>query len=382
MTASRRDIRIDLGPRSYSVGVGAGLLSELGRAAALVAPAGSRVFVAADSALPADTVRSATQSLASSGFRVTLFECTATESDKSIASLTRLLGEMTRLRLERTEPVVALGGGVVGDLAGFAAAVYRRGVPFIQCPTTLLAMVDASVGGKTGINLDLGEGDLKKNMVGAFHQPRAVLADTATLATLPERQFRSGLAECLKHGLLGTMLGDSGLWAWTLAHLPRTLARDAEALVELVARNVAVKAAAVGADEREDSPSHTRALLNLGHTFGHAIETLPDLHPAGHLLHGESVGLGLIAAAAAAEANGSKGLLHPIRTAVEAAGLPTTIPNQPPDQAILQLMGHDKKVAGGRLRLILPTAIGTAALVTDPPTAAVLAGIRAIRRSG
>jgi 3-dehydroquinate synthetase len=382
MAPARRDIRIDLGPRSYTVGIGTSLLAELGRMIAAFAPVGCRVFVVADSALPPQTVEAATLSLSASGFRPTVRPCIATEDRKSIDSLARLLGEMTHVQLERVEPVVALGGGVVGDLAGFAAAVYRRGIPVVQCPTTLLAMVDASVGGKTGINLDLGGGDLKKNMMGAFHQPRAVLADTATLSSLSDRQFRSGLAECLKHGLLGASLGDPVLWGWTLAEMPRILARDQGVLPELIARNVAVKAAAVGPDEREDSPGQTRALLNLGHTFGHAIETLPNLSAEGCLLHGEAVGLGLVSAATTAEVLGSSELVHPIRSALEAAGLPTKVRNLPDTDTVLKLMSHDKKVVGGRLRLVLPTTLGSARVVVDPPVAAVRAGVDAIRVTG
>lgn len=382
-------------PRSYDVVIGAGVLDELGPRAASFQPASTRrAFLAYDNALPAPLVERAARSLDRAGFAVTRASVRATEANKSLATFARLLESLGSTKHERRDPVIALGGGIVGDLAGFIASSYRRGVPFIQCPTTLLSMVDASVGGKTGVNLGApagpGAGDaetLKKNLVGCFWQPALVLADLSALDSLGERHFHAGLAECLKHGLIAHET-DPGLFEWTLGALPRVRARDAATLAELVERNVRVKAWFVGDDEREEKPSAEggRALLNLGHTFGHAIETLPGLSPTGDaadapLHHGEAVALGLVAAGATSVALGR---LLPadfgrIREAVRGAGLPDVVRGLPSSETILGLMAHDKKVAGGRLRLVLPVGAARCEVIEDPPTRAVIEGIEAIR---
>ena len=346
----------------------------------------ARAFLVTDDHLPSALVESATRSLGSAGFSVTVETVTATEPHKCLASLERLLTGLARSRHERGEPVVALGGGIVGDLAGFAAAAYRRGVPVIQCPTTLLAMVDASVGGKTGVNLSIG-GALLKNMVGAFWQPRLVIADVAALRSLADRQFRAGLAECIKHGMIAGPI-DSSLAVWTAQALPRVHCRDESALVDLVARNVAVKARVVEQDERELGATAGRAVLNLGHTFAHAVETIPNLTPDGDpahspLLHGEAVALGLMAAAATAQALGrvDAGFAAALRSTLADAGLPTEVADLPDDGALLAAMAHDKKVACGRMRLVIPRAAGVATVVSDPPESAVRAGLASIRSS-
>lgn len=392
-----RTITVALAERSYDVHVGPGLLRRLGeltRAALGDRPA--RCLLAHDDGLPAATVESARVSLASAGFSVTPVPVHASEVDKSIAAAERLCIAMAQARLERHEPVVALGGGVVGDLAGFAAAIYRRGVPVIQCPTTLLSMVDASVGGKTGANLTVPETDgvaLLKNLVGVFHQPSLVLADVDVLASLPPRHLRAGLAECVKHALLARDVETPG------EHPSDLLADTAQAgqylscnkysdLTSLIARNIAIKARVVAGDERELStdPGGGRAALNLGHTFGHAIETLATLTPDGDprhapLLHGEAVALGLHAAAATAL---TLNMLNPddlgrVVATLDAVGLPTRVSNLPSDDALIERMAHDKKVAGGRLRLILPAGLGHVRVLTDPPIQAVRAGWAAIR---
>ncbi len=278
---------------------------------------------------------------------------------------------------------------MVGDLAGFAAATYRRGVPVIQCPTTLLAMVDASVGGKTGVNLDLGTSeapDLKKNAVGAFHQPSLVLADTDSLGSLAPRHLRAGLAECIKHGMIAADAGDPGLLAWIGKNLNGLLGLDRALVTELVTRNVAVKARIVAGDEREENSSGGRAILNLGHTFGHAIETLPGLSPDRNmanapLLHGEAVALGLVAAAACSAKLGlcPLGLLDQVGDLLTRAGLPTKVAGLPSDEAIITLMGHDKKAMGGAMRLVLPVGGGRAMVVANPAREGVAAGLAAIR---
>jgi 3-dehydroquinate synthetase len=382
-----RSIPVPLGDRAYEVRIGPGILANLGAWTAALTR-GRRAFLIADPNLPSATVATATASLTSAGFTVAPASLRATEPDKSLDSAARLLAEIAEQRLDRLDPVIALGGGIVGDVGGFVAAIYRRGVPIIQCPTTLLSMVDASVGGKTGVNLRTrapGDAGLKKNLVGAFHQPVLVAADVSTLASLPDRELRCGLAECVKHGLIAAP-GDGGaLLDWTEAALARILTRDPAALAELVARNVRVKASIVGQDEREDPDKDVRALLNLGHTFGHAIETLPGLSPDGNpahapLHHGEAVALGLVAAARCAQNLGlcDKAVGDRLTSLLTRIGLPVRIPGLPEAGTVIAAMRYDKKVLGGRLRLVLPTSSGVR-VVDDPGEAAIRAGIAAIR---
>ncbi|MEC9372216.1 MAG: 3-dehydroquinate synthase family protein, partial [Planctomycetota bacterium] len=318
----------------------------------------------------------------------------ATERRKSLATAEHLLRCVAETRHERRDPIVALGGGVVGDVAGFVAATYQRGCPVVQCPTTLLSMVDASVGGKTGVNLEVEKahrrgGTLLKNFVGAFWQPSLVLADVRSLQSLDARHVRCGIAECIKHGMIARGVGATeDLFEWTASMLPSIVEQDEDVLVDLVARNVAVKARVVVGDEREEAASSAggRALLNLGHTFGHAIEPLAGLSPTGKetdapLLHGEAVGLGLVAASAcAAELGMVEGeYAELVRATVEAAGLPVRVKGLPSDEDLIAAMGHDKKVRGGKLRLVLPCGDGEARVVDDPDERAVRAGIGAIR---
>lgn len=405
-------IRVDLDERSYDAEVGPGLLESLGARCAALFGQGRRAFLVYDADLPDALVIASSRSLAHHGFHVSAASVRAEESAKSLGAVARLLVDLAQSRHERGEPVIALGGGVTGDVAGFLAAIYRRGAPVVQCPTTLLAMVDASVGGKTGVNL-LTDSGLKKNLVGAFWQPSLVLADVVALTSLPDRHFRSGLAECLKHGMLGATCGDPGLFDWTVSRLGAILDRDAATLTELVARNIALKAKVVACDEREEAHASNkgdrtthhglqrnggapnairaaggRALLNLGHTFAHAIETIPGLTPDGDLRsaplhHGEAVALGLIAASGAAESLGlaPKGLRAQVGEAVAACGLPRKIAGLPPDADLLDAMAHDKKVADNRLHLVLPTDGCRGVVVADPPPSAVAAGWGAIRSS-
>ncbi|ROR34118.1 3-dehydroquinate synthase [Inmirania thermothiophila] len=273
------------------------------------------------------------------------------EAHKTLATVAGIWDALLDAGFHRTATVLALGGGVVGDIAGFAAACYQRGVAFVQVPTTLLAQVDSSVGGKTGVNHPLG-----KNMIGAFHQPRCVLADVATLDTLPERELRAGLAEVIKYGLIR----DPDLFAWLEARMPALLARERRALVEAVAHSCRNKAAVVAADERE---AGQRALLNLGHTFGHAIERVLGY---GIWLHGEAVAAGMVLAARLSVEMGwlEPAALERIVALLEAAGLPTAPPREADGGAMLEAMGLDKKVADGRWRLVLLRGIGRA-VVTD-----------------
>lgn len=371
----------------YDVDIGAGVLSGLGHAVRGASPGGSRVVLAVDAGLPEATVEAAASPLRSSGFTVIRHALIADEHHKSIEELARLLGAMAGCKLERGEPLVALGGGVVGDLAGFAAASYRRGVPFIQCPTTLLAMVDASVGGKTGINLRVGD-VVRKNMAGAFHQPHAVLADVETLRTLGERHLRAGLAECVKHALLSGPLGDPTLFDVTTRAAAEVA--NVDGLVELIARNVALKARVVEADPREEAPDAVggRALLNLGHTFGHAFEPVEGacgVLADGRILpapmhHGEAVALGLIAATTAAELMGMAPTVSSsaLRTLLTSLGLPVRARGLPSMGVLAEAMTNDKKAIGGVQRLVLPTKGFACKVVASPPRQAVEAGIDAI----
>ncbi|MDO9242200.1 MAG: 3-dehydroquinate synthase, partial [Rhodocyclaceae bacterium] len=274
----------------------------------------------------------------------------------------RLLAE----RCDRTTPIIALGGGVVGDLAGFAAATYQRGVPFIQVPTTLLAQVDSSVGGKTGINHPRG-----KNMVGAFWQPRLVLADTDTLNTLPDRELSAGLAEVIKYGLIR----DLPFLEWLEAHMDQLMARDSAALSYAIERSCINKAEVVAGDELETAPQGGRALLNLGHTFGHAIETGMGY---GVWLHGEAVAAGILMAVELSRRLGwlAAADVERVQRLLVRAGLPVRGPALGAAR-YLDLMGHDKKVIAGRLRLVLLKRLGEAVTWADAPQAEIRAAIEA-----
>ncbi|MEK7360786.1 MAG: 3-dehydroquinate synthase, partial [Pseudomonadota bacterium] len=275
------------------------------------------------------------------------------ERYKDWATLNRIYDALLERRCDRKTTLIALGGGVVGDLAGFAAATYMRGIPFIQVPTTLLAQVDSSIGGKTGINHPQG-----KNMIGAFYQPRLVLADTAVLETLPARELSAGMAEVVKHGLIR----DGAFFAWLEQNMEKLLACDQDALAHAVRRCCEIKAAVVAADERETG---VRALLNFGHTFGHAIESGLGY---GNWLHGEAVAAGMVMAA---DLSCRMGLIvqadvERIAVLLKRARLPTAPPGIDPGR-MLELMGVDKKAEGGKLRFVLLDAIGSASIRADVP---------------
>ena len=346
-------LNVELRSRSYPILIDAGLL---GRAAVLEAHVGARdVLVVSDTTvaplyLPA-------LSAALKARRLVAVILPAGEAHKTLANLARVLDVLIANRFGRDCALLALGGGVVGDLAGFAAASYQRGVAFVQVPTTLLAQVDSSVGGKTGVNHPGG-----KNLIGAFHQPSAVLSDTATLTTLPARQLRAGLAEVIKYGLIC----DAAFFSWLEAHLDALLAGEPAALAHVIRRSCEIKAAIVGRDEREHGE---RALLNLGHTFGHALEAATAYK---EWLHGEAVGTGLVMAAAMSHACGylSAADAARVRQLVERAGLPAHAGNVSPE-ALLAHMRIDKKVQGGRIHLVLLRSIGTAFLTDDYPQGAL-----------
>ena len=274
------------------------------------------------------------------------------EEHKTLETFRHIADRLLDARFSRDCTLVALGGGVVGDLTGFAAGCYQRGVPLVQAPTTLLAQVDASVGGKTGVNHPLG-----KNMLGVFHQPACVLADMDTLATLPGRELRAGLAEVVKHALLA----DAGFFSWLEQNAGALMAKDGAALAVAVRRCCAIKAGIVARDEKEEG---LRALLNLGHTFGHAIETGLGY---GRWLHGEAVAAGICAAARLSHLMGwiDGADLARVGALMLRFGLPAGIPQELPAARMLELMARDKKVRGGRLRLILLAALGEAKVSED-----------------
>jgi 3-dehydroquinate synthetase len=392
---AERVVRVEAPSRGYDVIVGHGVSSSPALAGRVrqAAPRARRAMLVVDAGVPETRANALTAALHAAGLESVhdgSLRLRPDETMKVMGTVEALVTHMTAARLDRGDVAIVLGGGVLGDLVGFAAATYRRGIAWINMPTTLLAMVDASVGGKTGANVRVGAG-LKKNMVGAFWQPSLVVADAAVLESLEARHLRCGLAECVKHGLLSADFGDPGLGDWTSANLAALLQRDAAALVELVARNVAVKARVVGRDEREEAPDADggRALLNLGHTFGHAIETLPHLSPDGDprhapLHHGEAVGLGLVAAAHAAESMrlAPTGMGERVRAMVAAAGLPTRVRGLPSDDELLALMGDDKKVSKGQLRLVLPKGDGRCVVVSGPAREVVVAGWKGVREEG
>jgi 3-dehydroquinate synthase len=337
------------GFRAYDVVIGAGLLSELG---ARIAPlARGRTVVVSDETVAAIHGPAAMASLAAAGLEAVLLTVPAGEASKSFAELERVLDGLLAAGLDRTDLIVALGGGVVGDLAGLAAALFMRGIDFVQVPTTLLAQVDSSVGGKTAIDTPRG-----KNLIGAFHQPRLVLADIAVLKTLPERQLRSGWAEVLKHGLIC----DAVFFDWLAGDGAAGAAGDVEALTRAVVRSVEIKSAVVGEDEKE---AGRRALLNLGHTFGHAIEAELGFDEE-VLAHGEAVAIGCAMAFRCSAARGLCAAEDAARAeaGLAAAGLPTRLEHAGPFKAerLLARMAGDKKAEGGRLTLILARGIGQA----------------------
>ena len=282
------------------------------------------------------------------------------ESEKTLANVERIFEALATTRLTRDGTVVALGGGVIGDLAGFAAACWMRGVRFVQVPTTLLAMVDSSVGGKTGVNIARG-----KNLVGAFHQPSLVVADLAALDTLPDRELRAGLAEVVKYGAIG----DADFFAWLEAHAAALCARDPEALARAVAQSCTHKARIVARDERE---SGERALLNFGHTFGHALEQVTGYAT---LLHGEAVAIGMLQAARLSAALGlaDDRAARRLEALLVAIGLPTAPPAGLDPVVLLDAMALDKKASAGSLRFVLWHGIGEARVVEAVPRSAVLA---------
>ena len=354
--ATPQTIDVSLGERSYPVWIGRGLLDDNARWRAALR--GRHALIISNRTVAPLYLERVTRGLA--GLHWSSFLLDDGEAHKSFANVGLALDALATLGATRDACVIALGGGVVGDLAGFTAACWMRGIDFIQMPTTLLAMVDSSVGGKTGVNLPAG-----KNLAGAFHQPRAVVADIGTLDSLPDREYRAGIAEIIK----GAAIGDTAFFAWLEQHAKALSARDETALVHAIATKVRYKAGVVARDETEQGE---RALLNLGHTFGHALETAGRYTT---LLHGEGVAVGMLLAARLSERLGMSAPADTLRLEqlLKEVGLPTIVPPGTDPEQLLALMRLDKKNTAGTLRLILWRGIGRAEIVSGVNEADVLA---------
>jgi 3-dehydroquinate synthase len=341
-------LSVDLGPRSYPIHIGPGLRRRRDLLAAGLR--GKQVLIVSDSTVAPLYLDELTATL--DGYQVESLVFPDGEASKTLGTVQAVFDKLIDVRFERSATLLALGGGVVGDIAGFAAACYQRGVHVLQVPTTLLAQVDSSVGGKTGVNHPRG-----KNLIGAFHQPTAVLIDTETLDTLDARQFRAGLAEVIKYGLIR----DADFFDWLEVRMDRLLERDPDTLRESIARSCRNKAEVVHADEFE---AGQRALLNLGHTFGHALEAGTGY---GRWLHGEAVAIGSVLAAELSLRSGwlAQGEYERIVALFEAAGLPTAPPVGMTLATWQSLMALDKKVSGGKLRLVLLEGLGRAIVSDD-----------------
>jgi 3-dehydroquinate synthase len=349
--------------RRYDITIRRGLLGDVGEILSKLTRSKKAALIT-DSNVGSRYAAGLVQSLRGAGIEPIVATIPAGEDHKTLAHIAPVYDLLLSARIERTTPVFALGGGVIGDMAGFVAATVLRGVPFVQVPTTLLAMVDASVGGKTGINHAAG-----KNLIGAFHQPIAVLIDPDVLATLPERELRGGLAECIKHDIIRDAEGFAALER----DIPRAASRDIDYLGGLVAHNVAIKAKVVEADPFEKGE---RAHLNFGHTFGHAIETVS--HYAWS--HGQCVALGMAAAARAACDLGmlDEASQRRIVALIEKAGLPVR-GMRLDTNAVVEAMIFDKKVKGGRVRFILPDRIGHVVIRDDVPAEIVTRAVESLR---
>ncbi len=346
----QHSLEVDLGERSYPIRIGQQILGQ----GELIEPhihGGSALIVSNDTVAPLylDTVR---QVLDSSGIRHDQIVLDDGEQFKTMASIESIIDLLLQNHHDRRTTIIALGGGVIGDIAGFAAAIYQRGVNFIQLPTTLLSQVDSSVGGKTGVNHPLG-----KNMIGAFYQPQCVLIDIDTLNTLPPRELSAGLAEVVKYGLIH----DAGFFAWLEQNIDGLMARDAELLAQAVLVSCQTKARVVELDERE---SGLRAILNLGHTFGHAIETVMGY---GNWLHGEAVAAGMVMALDLSRREGliDASVGERAVALLERAALPVAPPAEISAEQFLEVMAVDKKTIDGKINLVLLRALGDAFVTSD-----------------
>ncbi|MCH8152895.1 MAG: 3-dehydroquinate synthase [Planctomycetes bacterium] len=354
-------IHVSLADAAYDVMIEPGLLRRLGSIVAQITGP-TKALVGVDERIASGHGLVAQRSLHEAGFTTTTIQLTARESHKTLPTAQRLYEAMLGGGLDRSSPVVALGGGIIGDIVGFAAATYLRGVPLIQVPTTLLAMVDAAIGGKTAVNFTLPDGGLGKNIVGSYWQPKAVVIDPKLLGTLDPRDFRCGLAECVKYALIA----DASLLDFLAGHAEAIQRLEMDALLVLIERCVRIKAAIVEQDEREAGP---RAVLNLGHTFAHAIEAQQDLD----VHHGEAVSIGLVAAADCALSTGriDAPQQQRIAKALQRFGLPLRLPRPVDADQLMRAMRYDKKALRGRMRLVLPVGLG-AVEITDNVAADVV----------
>lgn len=344
------ELQVDLGERTYPITIGQSLLANSDAVGRHIA--GRRVAVVTNTVVAPLYLEQLTSSLQAAGKQVTPIILPDGEEEKTWENLMRIFDALLAEKCDRKTTLVALGGGVIGDMTGFAAATYMRGVPFVQIPTTLLAQVDSSVGGKTGINHPLG-----KNMIGAFYQPQAVIADTLTLDTLAPRELSAGLAEVIKHGAII----DAAFFDWIEVNIGKLLARDAQAIAYAIQRSCEIKADVVRQDEREGG---LRAILNFGHTFAHAIEAGLGY---GKWLHGEAVGCGMAMAAELSQRLGyiDAAAKERIAALVRAAGLPTAAPDLG-NARWIELMQVDKKNEAGQIKFILLKPLGTAVITTVP----------------
>jgi 3-dehydroquinate synthase len=358
-----KTLDVGLGARAYPIRIGRGVLAQAGEM--LKTGKSARAVIVTNAVVAAHHLAALKASLQASATQVDVVLLPDGESHKNAATLLDLLTRLLELRVDRATTLIALGGGVIGDITGFAAAIYQRGLAFVQVPTTLLAQVDSSVGGKTGVNHPLG-----KNMIGAFWQPRAVLIDTDCLTTLPDRELSAGMAEVIKHGAIR----DATFFEWLEASMPALLAKDADALTHAIYRSCAIKSEIVAADERETGE---RALLNFGHTFGHAIEAAQGY---GAWLHGEAVAAGMVCAAKLSErvCGLDPSQTRRLATIVAAARLPIAPPKIAPARW-LELMGRDKKVADGAVRFVLLEALGRAVVASGVSADEVAASLAASR---
>ncbi len=339
-----QEIKVELGERSYRIATGSGTLASLGKSLEGFGFS-SKTAVVSNPTVFSLYGNSLTESMRDAGFEVTVIILPDGEEYKNLSSVERIYGEMLTSALDRKSALIALGGGVIGDITGFAASTYMRGIDFIQVPTTLLAQVDSSVGGKTGVNHPLG-----KNMIGTFWQPRLVWIDIDTLKSLPAREFLAGIAEVIKYGVIR----DEGFFCFLEENRDRILALDNYALSHVVRLSCEIKASVVSEDERE---SGLRAILNYGHTKGHALETATGYKK---YLHGEAVGVGMYAEAKLASALGLLDNAHlmRIKALIGAYGLPFSLPEGIDSQLLLSSMKLDKKTVSGDLTFILPEKIG------------------------
>jgi 3-dehydroquinate synthase len=343
-------INVQLSERSYPILIGSDILTRLGEELKLLG-LGSRIAVITNSVVRPLYGGLVEKTLQESGFQVKLIEVPDGEVYKSLATAEGLYDELVDFAMDRTSTVMALGGGVIGDLAGFVAATYMRGVCFVNIPTTLLAHVDSAVGGKTGVDHPRG-----KNLIGAFHQPSLVLCDLSLLKTLPEKELLAGMAEVVKYGVIL----DPDFFSFVESHVPQILKQDSRTMTEVVRSSCAAKASVVEDDERE---AGRRAILNFGHTLGHAIESLTGYT---RYIHGEAVSMGMTAAARISHAMGlcDKEVVSRLEKLLKRIGLPTDLPEINPEE-VIRILAHDKKVRDGKVRFVLPQRIGKVVIRDD-----------------